>query len=435
MAPNEIAPYETRTSSSSASGTVASRVTRPTLRLQHVLALALAAAAAIVAVPSAAGLGFNDTPCIESGPSGVRVCPSGTVDTPYSLQITARAGCEPYHTFRLLSGALPPGLEISSSGLISGTPTTAGTYLFYLEVADIGPDEGGPEWCTVVKRSEREFSIAIGAGLAITTTSAPAGTTGSPYSLALAAAAKLGPETFASLPAAPTWSVEGALPPGLALNAETGLIAGTPTADGTYTFTVRASLPDGRSATRTLAIEVRTALAIVPPEEIPPAEVGVPVRVQLGATGGRPGYTWSLSSGSLPDGVALTAAGRIAGRPLVPGTFRFTATVTDAGGQSASYSGVLRVVPRLAIVRPLALRPVVVGRFLRLRVVTTGGVAPTTWTLMGALPPGLRFDAATVTLSGIPRAPGRFRVTLLATDALGVKAKRSYLLVVLAAKS
>lgn len=59
----------------------------------------------------------------------------GAVGQPYSEPLTATAGFPPY-TWSLLSGALPAGLGLSSSGLISGTPVTPGTSAFTVRVTD-----------------------------------------------------------------------------------------------------------------------------------------------------------------------------------------------------------------------------------------------------------------------------------------------------------
>jgi len=61
--------------------------------------------------------------------------PGGTVTVPYSAQLNATGGIAPY-TWALATGALPAGLTLSSSGAISGTPTTAGTSSFTVQVTD-----------------------------------------------------------------------------------------------------------------------------------------------------------------------------------------------------------------------------------------------------------------------------------------------------------
>lgn len=399
------------------------------VRLRLLLALAAVSVAAGIGATSASALAFADTPCIESGPSAVRICPPGTVGTPYSIRLDGRSGCGPGlpYQFRLLNGALPDGLSLQSNGTISGTPTSAGNAVFWVELSDEDPPS--QPWCTP-KKAEREFSIRIDPGLVITTESAPAAFTGTAYSLTLAAAMQTAPGATTPPPSPPTWSVEGALPPGLALDAATGVLSGTPTAEGTYAFTVRAALVDGRSAARALSIEVKTALSVVPPESIPASEVGVPVRIQLGAAGGTPPYAWTLSSGTLPPGVALTPSGRIAGRPTAPGSYRFTATVADAGGQSQSYAGTLLVAPRLAIATT-SLRPGTVGRAYRAVFAATGGVSPAVWSItQGPLPRGLRLDRRSGVISGTPARAGRYRIRVQVADSLGVRSVRSFLIVV-----
>lgn len=61
--------------------------------------------------------------------------PEGYVSTPYSHQMSAYGGSGSY-TWSIWSGSLPAGLSLSSSGLISGTPTTAGYTLVYIRVTD-----------------------------------------------------------------------------------------------------------------------------------------------------------------------------------------------------------------------------------------------------------------------------------------------------------
>jgi hypothetical protein len=417
------------------SGTVASRVSRLSKARPFwflVSLLALAAVAAVV-VPKAYALAFADDPCGEAD-DGSRVCPVGAVDTHYSIQLKGRSGCEPYHKFRVLSGSLPPGLSLASSGQLSGTPTHAGGWRAYLEVSDQGPEDGGPEWCTVVKQSEREFLFVIQAGLVVATASTPEAALGAPYSTTLTAAMKTGPDQTQPTPSPATWSVvDGQLPPGLALAAN-GVIAGTPTAQGAYGFTVRATLASGASATRPLAIEVRAApLTLAAPQAISRTEVGLLVRIPLGVTGGTPPYTWTLAGGALPTGVALTPAGVILGKPTEAGIFRFTASVNDAGGQSLSHSSVLRVAPRLAIAF-ITTRPTgVVGRRYRARIPATGGVAPRQWSIVrGQLPPGITIHRQRGLLTGTPRRPGRYRAWIRVEDALGVRSTRAVVINVIA---
>lgn len=75
---------------------------------------------------------------ITLGPSSL---PGGTVGVAYSETISASGGTGPY-TFAVSSGSLPPGLTLSSAGLLSGTPTTAGSYSFTVKAADTNSNTG-----------------------------------------------------------------------------------------------------------------------------------------------------------------------------------------------------------------------------------------------------------------------------------------------------
>ena len=196
----------------------------------------------------------------------------------------------------------------------------------------------------------------------------------------------------ANLPDSKTWSiVAGSLPAGLALGSSDGVISGRPATPGTYSFTVRALIADGRSDTKALTLEVRDRLTVTGSGDLETrvarTEVGVAFEGGLFATGGFGTYTWSVD-GDLPLGLELAEDGTISGKPTEAGTYRFTVSVTDAESRRALYAARLIVAERLAIKSAL-LKPAKVGRFMSRKVATFGGVAPVTTKLKrGPLPKG-----------------------------------------------
>ena len=113
---------------------------------------AFASLVALVIVPTAAAIRFTDDSYI---------IPTGAVGSPYSHQFKGDGGCGPDlpYQFRILSGELPPGLSLSANGSVSGTPTQAGSWSFWLELSDQTPPSAS--WC-IPKQSQREFTITIG---------------------------------------------------------------------------------------------------------------------------------------------------------------------------------------------------------------------------------------------------------------------------------
>ena len=396
-------------------------------RLSLLVLLALLVAAAFAS--SGRALAWDDSMCPDVAGENTNTCPPGTVGVSYSIRFRERegSGCGPdKQTFHYSSGALPPGLTLELNGTFSGIPTQAGTYKFYLEVREPTND---PAHCRG-DTSQREFTLVINPGvpkLTIGPESAAPGTVGTPYSL----------QMTATVSDSKIWSIKtGALPPGLAINPSTGVISGTPTAIGTYTFEVLAKVAaDQRSDTKVLGIAVRQPLTILGSSPFSPArraasEVSVPFTAILSATGGLGAYTWSLSAGALPPGLSLLD-GTIDGTPTVPGVYRFTTTVTDAEGRAANYPGTIGVAAKLAI-STLLLRPAKVGHLYRMTLATTGGLLPKKWKVTsGPLPSGIRFDRTLGVLSGTPTRPGRYRVTFEATDALKVTSTKTLVINVL----
>ena len=125
-------------------------------------------------------------------------------------------------------------------------------------------------------------------------------------------------------------------------------------------------------------------LRILTLSPLPLAYVGESYNKTLGAFGGTPPYSWSVTAGSLPAGLSLDpATGVISGTPTTPGPATFTATVTDAAPQSASRQFELAVLNRLQIVSssPLPDGTIVFAYTTTLQ--AHGGAAPYTWSLVG----------------------------------------------------
>ena len=127
------------------------------------------------------------------------------------------------------------------------------------------------------------------------------------------------------------WSVvEGALPPGLTLGSTNGIISGTPTSPGPYSFQVVVYDTMQVSDSQVFSILIRDdPLSILTASQLPNATLNEFFTTSLQARGGRPPYTWRVTSGSVPPGLTFYADGIINGRPTVAGQFTFQAAVQD----------------------------------------------------------------------------------------------------------
>jgi len=152
--------------------------------------------------------------------------PPGTVNKTYSGTLNSQGGVPPL-TWSVPPGSLPPGLTLNTStGLISGVPTTAGSYSFTPEVQDSAIPQQ-----TAFSAAPITITVQAPAPLEATTPPLPGGLTATPYSSNLIATGGVPPYT---------WSViAGQLPSGLTLDAATGTITGTPILVGTTNFTVQ----------------------------------------------------------------------------------------------------------------------------------------------------------------------------------------------------
>jgi large repetitive protein len=341
--------------------------------------------------------------------------PAGTVSATNSTSLSASGGTPPY-TWSLASGPLPPGLTLSSAGLISGMPIAFGTFSFTVRVADsAGASTTGA------------LSIIVARPLTLTGT-LPAGVAGSSYSQTLMASNGTPPYVFAI-------SV-GALPPGLSLNSSTGAITGVPTTAGSYTFAAQVTDSAGINATQSFTISIARPLAIAT-TSLPSAGIGAQYNQTLSASGGLPPYSWSVSSGRLPPGLTLDfASGVVSGPATTEGTYAFTVSVSDSGGNVTAQGLSIVVTSSLTITSTSPLPPGAVGTAYSQALAAISGAPPYTWTVTaGSLPPGITLNASTGVLSGKPTTSGAYTFTLRVADASSTTASAAFSLTIVTALS
>jgi hypothetical protein len=264
---------------------------------------------------------------------------SAGVGAPYTATLTvAGSGGLGMH-WSVTSGSLPPGLSLAAepaggapggTTTLSGTPTTAGTYTFTLKVDDT--DGFVPN-----RAATKQFTLSVVAALAASApASQPTAVEGKAYrGTAPSASGGLAPYAWAL--------VGGTLPSGLAVDPATGALVGIPKDAGTFSYTLRVTDADGRTATANASVTVLAALDVAT-TAVRNGKVGKSYRAKLRAAGGKAPYRWKLKRGKLPRGLHLDrATGVISGTPRSAGTVRFTVSVSDGSGQTSSQALALRI--------------------------------------------------------------------------------------------
>ena len=333
--------------------------------------------------------------------------PTGYVGTSYSQTLAATGGSGTGYSWAVASGStLPGGLSLSAAGVLSGTPTTAGTPSFTVTVTD-----------SAQNTASATFTITTKAGVSITTgTTLPTGYVGVNYSQTLAATGGSGTGY--------SWAVASGstLPAGLTLSAA-GVLSGKPSAAGTPSFTVTVTDSAQNTASATFTITISAALAITSPNPLPTAYVGLKYSQTLTAAGGSgTGYTWALASGqTLPPGFTFTAAGIFSGTPTTQNNTSIQVTVTDSSGNTATAILGVIIDSGVAITTGSTLPTGYVGSNYSQTLTATGGSGTGyAWTVASGstLPGGLSLSAGGL-LSGRPTTVSNLNFSVTVTDSVG----------------
>ncbi|MES2660864.1 MAG: putative Ig domain-containing protein [Verrucomicrobiota bacterium] len=341
--------------------------------------------------------------------SSVSPLAGGTVGTALSRTLTATGGTSPY-TWTVSSGTPPTGLSLSNGGILSGTPTTSGTFAFTALVTD-----------SASATASKSFNVTITPTLVVSSTSPIAGgTVGTALSRTLTAIGGTSPYA---------WAISsGALPSGLSLS-NGGVLSGTPTTAGTFIFTALASDSASATASKSLTVTVTPTLVVSSTSPLTGGTVGTPLSRTLTATGGTSPYVWSVASGIIPDGLTLTSGGVLEGTPTAPDSFTFTALVTDSASATASKSFTVTITPALSI-SSTSLAAGTVGSTYADALAASGGTPQYIWSVAtGDLPGGITLGDAG-TLDGTPTTSGNFLFTAQVADSTGAAVSQSFAITV-----
>jgi large repetitive protein len=348
-----------------------------------------------------------------AGPTLAMTPAEGNLNAPYAgafLQVFSASGGSGRFSYGV-TGALPAGLSFSDNSL-SGTPTLPGSYPITVTATDTLLAGSAAE-----ARLVRAYTITVPAPtIVLSATTLPHPNVAVAYNQSLGASGGVAPYSFTV--------AQGALPPGLAL-ASTGALSGTPSASGTYTFTVQATDAFGQSGRLAYTVVVPVPTLTITPATLPSGVAGTAYTQALSISGGLAPYTVARS-GSLPAGLSFDAAARsFSGTPTQAGSFALSITVTDStGGTAASITRnyTLNIAPPTLTLSPSSgALPSGLGGTAYSQVFTAAnGIAPYSYAVSaGALPAGLVLNPATGALSGTPTVAGGFSFSLRATDSTG----------------
>jgi hypothetical protein len=381
------------------------------------------------------------------------------LNRPFSGKFVGSGGVPPYF-FSMSGGALPSGLSRidPNTGQFSGSPTSSGSYLFSVSVADssVPPHSASNTFSTVVvtpigRNDTVTTATTIGNGLIAASISpyidpppTPVAGDSDYYKLISLSGATVHVETFAQrsysinpldtvleivdgnnvrfstcrLPGntgtifnSPCVSDDIPNPPTLdsALDFQVGGATNTATTFYVHVLDWRGDArPDMNYQ---LSVSGLVAPLSIQSTPLAPAARGLSYSQQLTAMNPIGNVTWSISNGSLPTGLTMNSSGSISGAATTNGTYSFSMLATDSGTppQTATAQEAIQVVDPLRITSPATWPDACLNQPYTFAVQTSGGLPPFSWGFVSnGLWVGINLDQSTGIFSGIAGSTGTF---------------------------
>jgi len=360
----------------------------------------------------------STTLTVNAAPIGISTAslPNGVAGTPYLSPVLAASGGTPPYTWSIVSGA-PAGISLNANNALSGTVATpSSNNPVVVKVVDSGIG-------LAQQSTTKQLSLTFNPALVIGTNSPlPTGNTGVPYSQQLTSSGGVGTIT---------WSYSGSLPTGMGVNGA-GLLSGTPTASGPYTFTAQAmdSGSPQQIVTKQLSFTINPGIYITLSPNTPP------INVDAGTAGGNTlQITATVNNDASGQGVNFSSTNLCGGSLSQPTTnvlsVTYTAPTTISTMCTVSVTAVSVTSPSQTaqvsfnVNFPLTLPPAPLSSLGTATATVAynngfinagGGVAPYTWTITGLSSNGFIVPATTsgntLSITGTPTIPGSTPVTV-----------------------
>lgn len=301
---------------------------------------------AVVVDGQGGGTVTNDDPLPSLSIDDVSVVEgnAGTVNAVFTVTLGASSGQTVSVNYATADGtATQPADYSSTSGTLTFTPGQTTRTITVPVIGETVPEANETFFVNLSGATNATIGDNQGVGtitnddvpVTVSPATLPNGAVAAAYSQTVTASGGTGPYSFAV--------TAGALPAGVTLSVG-GVLSGTPSAGGTFNFTVTASdssaFPGPFAGSRAYTLTIAAPTIVLPATPLAGGTLGTAYSAAITpASGGGAPYSYAVTAGALPGGLTLNAAtGAITGTPGALGTFNFSITATDSSTGTGPYT-------------------------------------------------------------------------------------------------